>query len=108
MGNFIKLSCLVYSVTIYYCVAYCFFSTTSDRRMFGCYIGGRYLFAGQTGKFGCHICQCGRLNGSCCSIGGYITSHPADCKVIKEGCHERAVKISDESVECGNVTAVGR
>ncbi|XP_071152854.1 uncharacterized protein LOC143064005 [Mytilus galloprovincialis] len=57
----------------------------------------------------CVNCDCRKGSLSCCFIGGYISSHSDDCKVVADGpCSQKAVLISDESQPCPQVSGVGR
>ncbi|XP_052094049.1 uncharacterized protein LOC127730042 [Mytilus californianus] len=86
---------------------YCFVMPPTD-----CFYKGK-IIKDKTGYISteeCINCSCTKGSLHCCSIGGYITSHSANCKVVPDGpCSQKAVLITDEKQPCpGGIAMVGR
>ncbi|XP_052085076.1 uncharacterized protein LOC127722211 [Mytilus californianus] len=101
MRNIVKLVFLVYILTVYYCEAVCHFKKVQAGKGLGCLTGNQHIARGAAKRVDCELCRCIMpAVVQCCPMGMKITSHPDDCKVVKRGCKEVVVKISDESIPC--------
>ncbi|CAC5415267.1 unnamed protein product [Mytilus coruscus] len=86
---------------------YCFIQQPTD-----CLYKGQLIKDGTSYQSTQECIDCGCVKGylSCCAIGGYITSHSANCKVVPDGpCSQKVVLIADETQLCpGGHSGVGR
>ncbi|XP_061189284.1 uncharacterized protein LOC133197328 [Saccostrea echinata] len=77
--------------------------TATGRRVPVCEFNGiDFLDGSKFTTTGCNECECKKGHLHCCGIGtnaGVITPRP-NCKILKDGCIAREVRISDETLDC--------